>query len=41
MLLKLSTKNAASNIEQYFLEEIPYKTAAARPPTTHRENYPN
>ena len=33
-------KNTASNIEQV-LEATPYKAAAARPPTTHHENYQN
>ena len=33
-------KNAASNIKQV-LEAAPYKAAAARPATTHHENYQN
>ena len=33
-------KNAANNIEQV-QEATPNITAAARPPTTHHENYPN
>ena len=33
-------KNAASHIE-HVLEAIPYKTVAARLPTTHQDNYPN
>ena len=33
-------KNAVGNIEQV-LETTSYKTAAVRPPTTHRENYPS
>ena len=32
-------KNAGSNIEQV-LEATSHKKAAARPPTTHHENYP-
>ena len=32
-------KNAGSNIEQV-LEAAPHKAAAARPPTTNQENYP-
>ena len=31
-------KNAMSNIEQV-LAATPHKVAAARPPTTHHENY--
>ena len=33
-------KKAASNIEQV-PEEVPKKTAAVLPPTTHQENYQN